>query len=40
MLDNLVVRHDFFGMTVENWMVVVLVIFIIGMLARYLTFRT
>jgi Flp pilus assembly protein protease CpaA len=36
-LDYLVAEHDFFGMTVENWVVIVAFIFLIWLLARYIT---
>jgi hypothetical protein len=36
-LDYLVAENDFFGMTVQNWMVIVAFIFFIWLLARYIT---
>jgi hypothetical protein len=36
-LNYLVAENDFFGMTVQNWMVIVAFIFFIWLLARYIT---
>ena len=36
-LDYLVAQHDFFGMTVQNWIVILGFIFFIWLLARYIT---
>lgn len=36
-LNYLVAEHDFFGMTVQNWIVIIAFIFFIWLLARYIT---
>jgi ribose/xylose/arabinose/galactoside ABC-type transport system permease subunit len=36
-LDYLLAQHDFFGMTVQNWIVIVAFIFFFWLLARYVT---
>jgi Flp pilus assembly protein protease CpaA len=36
-LNYLVAEHDFFGMTVQNWIVIVAFIFFIWSLARYIS---
>jgi len=36
-LNYLVAEHDFFGMTVQNWIVIIAFIFFICLLARYIT---
>jgi Flp pilus assembly protein protease CpaA len=39
-LDYLVAENDFFGMTVQNWMVILAFVFFIWLFATYISPRT
>jgi hypothetical protein len=39
-LDYLVAENDFFGMMVQNWMVILAFVFFIWLLARYIEPQT